>query len=46
VFWGAGAEAFQLAGRMNSPGDWYLLLPRHRSGEFALLDSPNMKAGR
>ncbi|MCP4327016.1 MAG: murein transglycosylase [Alphaproteobacteria bacterium] len=26
-YWGSGAEAFELAGRMNQPGAYYILLP-------------------
>lgn len=33
-FWGAGAAAFEKAGRMKSPGGYWLLLPR-RSGDVA-----------
>lgn len=40
LFTGAGAAAFDLAGRLVSPGSWYLLLPRQRSGEFALAGAP------
>lgn len=36
VFWGAGDEAFQQAGRMKSHGTYYLLLPRQRSNRLAL----------
>lgn len=28
VFWGAGPEAFAVAGRMKSPGSYYLLVPK------------------
>lgn len=28
VFWGSGAEAAELAGRMNAQGEYYALLPR------------------
>jgi membrane-bound lytic murein transglycosylase A len=35
VFWGAGEQAFDQAGRMNSRGSYYLLLPRRRSGLVA-----------
>ena len=28
VFWGHGAEAAEVAGRMKHPGRWFLLLPR------------------
>ena len=27
-FWGYGEEAFNIAGYMNQPGQYYLLLPR------------------
>jgi membrane-bound lytic murein transglycosylase A len=40
VFWGAGEVAFDKAGRMKSPGSYYLLLPRVRSGPVALNMSP------
>lgn len=36
VFWGPGAAAFDLAGRMKSQGSYYVLLPRQRSGAIAL----------
>jgi membrane-bound lytic murein transglycosylase A len=36
VFWGAGEAAFDMAGRMKSPGRYYLLLPRERTGPVAL----------
>lgn len=36
VFWGAGEPALDKAGRMNSRGGYYLLLPRQRSGPIAL----------
>ena len=29
-FWGSGEDAFQKAGRMKSPGSYYLLLPKRR----------------
>lgn len=32
VFWGAGPSAAALAGRMNAPGHYYLLLPRGAYG--------------
>ena len=32
VFWGGGPEAARRAGRMRSPGNYYLLLPRVSSG--------------
>lgn len=35
VFWGAGAEAAAVAGRMNSRGRYYLLLPRSLAGDRA-----------
>ena len=28
LFWGAGEEAFERAGRMNQSGRYYILLPR------------------
>ena len=28
VFFGAGAAAAEVAGRMRQPGAWYLLLPK------------------
>lgn len=34
-FWGAGEEAFDKAGRMKSPGRYWLLLPRQRSPRIA-----------
>ncbi|MCR6629466.1 MAG: MltA domain-containing protein [Magnetospirillum sp.] len=34
-FWGAGEEAFEQAGRMKSPGRYWLLLPRSRSPRLA-----------
>lgn len=36
IFWGTGASAFAVAGRMKSPGALYLLLPRQRNGQVAL----------
>ena len=35
VFWGAGEAAAAIAGRMNSRGQWYLLLPRSLSRQGA-----------
>lgn len=35
VFWGAGEQPFQIAGRMKSPGRYWLLLPRQRSPRVA-----------
>ena len=35
VFWGAGEAAAAIAGRMNSRGRWYLLLPRSLSRQGA-----------
>ncbi len=40
VYWGAGEAAFDKAGRMKSPGTYYLLLPRERSGPVALRKAP------
>lgn len=37
-FWGTGEAAFQKAGRMKSPGRYWLLLPRSRSPRIASLD--------
>jgi membrane-bound lytic murein transglycosylase A len=34
-FWGSGEAAFQLAGRMKSPGRYWLLLPKSRSPRIA-----------
>lgn len=34
-FWGPGEAAFDKAGRMKSRGQYYLLLPRHRSPRLA-----------
>ncbi len=31
LFWGVGPEALAFAGRMKSPGSYYLLLPNHIS---------------
>jgi membrane-bound lytic murein transglycosylase A len=42
VFWGAGEAAFDKAGRMKSRGNYYLLLPRSRSGPVAL-NSPSAR---
>lgn len=36
-FWGAGEDAFQMAGRMKSNGRYWLLLPRSRSPRIASL---------
>lgn len=36
LFWGAGADAFDKAGRMKSSGRYFLLLPRQRSTPVAL----------
>lgn len=38
-FWGAGEAAFEKAGRMKSPGRYWMLLPRSRSPRLAALDS-------
>ncbi len=35
LFWGAGETAFEQAGRMKSPGRYWLLLPRERSPRLA-----------
>jgi len=35
LFWGAGEAAFEQAGRMKSPGRYWLLLPRQRSPSLA-----------
>ena len=32
IFWGHGAVAAAIAGRMKHPGRYYLLLPRGRTG--------------
>lgn len=37
-FWGPGEAAFDKAGRMKSPGRYWLLLPRSRSPRLASLD--------
>ncbi|CAA7621922.1 murein transglycosylase A [Magnetospirillum sp. UT-4] len=37
-FWGAGEAAFEKAGRMKSPGRYWLLLPRQRSPRVALAE--------
>lgn len=34
-FWGAGEEAFQQAGRMKSPGRYWMMLPKHRTPHLA-----------
>ena len=34
VFWGAGDEAAEVAGRMKHKGRYYMLLPRARSQRF------------
>jgi len=34
-FWGSGEAAFDKAGRMKSPGRYWLLLPRSRSPRIA-----------
>lgn len=34
-FWGAGEEAFQQAGRMKSPGRYWMMLPRQRTPHLA-----------
>ncbi len=36
IFWGTGPRAFEQAGRMKSPGTFYLLVPRQRSGQVAM----------
>jgi membrane-bound lytic murein transglycosylase A len=38
VFWGSGESAFQEAGRMKSPGRFWLLLPRDRTPRIAAND--------
>ena len=38
-FWGGGEQAFDKAGRMNSRGAYYLLLPNQRSGPLADADA-------
>ena len=38
IFWGSGEAAFDKAGRMNSHGAYYVLLPAQRSGAMALRD--------
>jgi membrane-bound lytic murein transglycosylase A len=35
VFWGAGETAFQIAGKMKSPGRLVVFLPRARSPRLA-----------
>jgi membrane-bound lytic murein transglycosylase A len=35
IFWGTGPAAFEQAGRMSRQGAFYILLPRHRSGQLA-----------
>ena len=37
IFWGTGQRAFDQAGRMKSAGAYYLLVPRQRSGQVALV---------
>ena len=37
-FWGPGEAAFEKAGRMKSPGRYWLLLPKSRSPRLASLD--------
>lgn len=37
-FWGQGEAAFEKAGRMKSPGRYWLLLPRARSPRLAAVD--------
>jgi len=36
IFWGSGEAAFDKAGRMNSRGFYYVLLPAQRSGPVAV----------
>ena len=38
MFWGSGEQAFDKAGRMNSRGSYYLLLPIQRTGPVAWAD--------
>ena len=40
-FWGPGEAAFNNAGRMNSRGGYYILLPRQRSAPVAM-DGPSL----
>lgn len=37
-FWGSGEAAFEKAGRMKSPGHYWLLLPRSRSPRLAMAE--------
>lgn len=37
-YWGYGATAFDKAGRMKSRGEYFLLLPRHRTARMAADD--------
>ncbi|MBC7952104.1 MAG: MltA domain-containing protein [Rhodospirillaceae bacterium] len=37
-FWGSGEAAFQQAGRMKSPGRYWLLLPKNRSPRIASVE--------
>jgi membrane-bound lytic murein transglycosylase A len=45
IFWGSGEAAFDKAGRMNSRGGYYVLLPAQRSGPVAAVDPALAPAG-
>ncbi|KAF0224183.1 MAG: membrane-bound lytic murein transglycosylase [Rhodospirillaceae bacterium] len=40
-FWGTGEEAFDKAGRMKSPGRYWILLPQRRSPRIAMAGEQN-----
>lgn len=40
-FWGTGEEAFDKAGRMKSPGRYWILLPQRRSPRIAMAEGQN-----
>lgn len=40
-FWGTGEEAFDKAGRMKSPGRYWILLPQRRSPRVAMAEGQN-----
>lgn len=40
-FWGTGEEAFDKAGRMKSPGRYWILLPQRRSPRIAMAEEQN-----
>jgi len=45
IFWGSGEAAFDKAGRMNSRGVYYVLLPAQRSGPVAEVEPARDPAG-